>query len=91
MYVFFDLSGKALANRHQPQKTSETVAVQMEWRTPMEKIQALEDAMNDWLQHEENRWYTPSTSVVFQNISHQQYLEVSLGISHNGYVLYPDF
>jgi hypothetical protein len=67
------------------------MSLQMEWRTPLEKLKALEDGMNDWLAHEENRWFQPSTSVVLQNIQYQRYLEVTLGISHNGCVIHSFF
>ena len=53
----------------------------------MEKIDELEKCINDWLSVEENRWYQPSTSIVFQNISNQNYLEVTIGICHNRSVI----
>ena len=80
------LSTPILADIPFPQKTFENLTMQMEWRTPLEKIDALENAMNDWLSKEENRWFQPATSVVLQNIQYQRYLEVTLGIGHNGYV-----
>lgn len=42
--------------------------------------------MNAWLATEENRWFDPSTSVTLQKISFQRHLEVTMGISHNGFV-----
>ena len=83
-YFNSQLFNMFITNWRRSDKTAETVSLQVAWRTPVEKLQALEDAMNDWLQHEENRWFQPSTSVVYQNISYQRYLEVTLGVSHNG-------
>lgn len=42
--------------------------------------------MNAWLATEENRWFDPNTSVTLQKISFQRHLEVTMGISHNGFV-----
>jgi len=50
----------------------------------MEKLDALEACMNEWLQTEEHRWFEPSTSVTFQHIHYQRHLEFTLGIGHNG-------
>lgn len=56
------------------------------WKTPMEKLDALEGCMNEWLQTEEHRWFEPSTSISLQNIHYQRHLELTIGIGHNGYV-----
>lgn len=64
----------------------EGCTLQVAWRTPLEKLDALEKCMNDWLATEENRWFEPSTSVVLQNIAYQRHLEITLGIGHNGCV-----
>jgi hypothetical protein len=53
----------------------------------MEKLDALEACMNEWLQTEEHRWFEPSTSVTFQHIHYQRHLEFTMGIGHNGCVL----
>lgn len=60
--------------------------MQLEWRTPLVKLDALEKSLNEWLATEENRWFEPSTSVVLQHIEYQRFLEVTIGIGHNGYV-----
>ena len=52
----------------------------------MEKLDALEACMNEWLQTEEHRWFEPSTSITFQHIHYQRHLEFTMGIGHNGYV-----
>ena len=52
----------------------------------MEKLDALEACMNEWLQTEEHRWFEPSTSIAFQHIHYQRHLEFTMGIGHNGYV-----
>ncbi|KAF9452011.1 hypothetical protein P691DRAFT_661968 [Macrolepiota fuliginosa MF-IS2] len=66
------------------QKTFESLAMQVTWRTPLEKLDALEHCLNEWLSTEENRWYEPSTSITLQNIVYQRYLELTIGIGHNG-------
>jgi len=58
--------------------------MQVAWRTPLEKLDALEKCLNDWLATEENRWYQPMTSITFQHIVYQRYLELTIGIFHNG-------
>ena len=59
------------------------------WNTPMEKLDALEACMNEWLQTEEHRWFEPSTGVTFQHIHYQRHLEFTMGIGHNGCVPLP--
>ena len=58
--------------------------MQVAWRTPLQKLDALEKSLNTWLSTEENRWFEPSTSITLQNISYQRYLEITIGIGHNG-------
>ena len=77
LYVFFELLMPL------SQKTAENCTLYFSWKTPMEKIDELEKCINDWLSVEENRWYQPSTGIVFQNISNQNYLEVTIVIPHN--------
>ena len=59
--------------------------MKVSWKTPMEKLDALEVCMNEWLQTEERRWFEPSTSIAFQHIHYQRHLELTIGIGHNGY------
>ena len=61
--------------------------MQVAWKTPLEKLDALEQCLNDWLSTEPNRWFEPSTSVTLQKISYQRHLELTIGIGHNGYVV----
>ena len=42
-------------------KMFENLTMQVAWRTPLEKLDALEKCVNEWLQTEENRWFEPST------------------------------
>lgn len=56
------------------------------WKTPLERLDALEKALNDWLATEENRWYRPGTGVTLQHIVYQRYLTLTIGIPHNGCV-----
>lgn len=67
---------------------AEACTIQVAWRTPQAKLDALEKKLNAWLATEENRWFEPTTSVVLQNISYQRYLECTIGISHNSYVCF---
>jgi len=60
--------------------------MKVSWKTPMEKLDALEACMNEWLQTEEHRWFEPSTSIMFQHIHYQRHLELTIAIGHNGYV-----
>jgi hypothetical protein len=56
------------------------------WKTPMEKLDALEACMNEWLQTEEHRWFEPSTSIALQHVHYQRHLELTIAIGHNGCV-----
>lgn len=67
-------------------KTFENLTMQVAWRTPLAKLDALERCLNDWLAREENRWFMPSTSVTLQKIDFQRHLEITIGIGHNGCV-----
>lgn len=64
-------------------KTAENLTMQVAWRTPLAKLDALESSMNEWLSTESNRWFVPATSVTLQNIQFQKYLEFTMGIQHN--------
>ncbi|KAF7301275.1 EF-hand domain-containing protein [Mycena indigotica] len=65
-------------------KMYENLTMQVAWRTPLEKLDALEAAINKWLSTEENRWFVPSTGITFQRIEFQRYLEFTMAIGHNG-------
>jgi hypothetical protein len=67
---------------------AEACTIQVAWRTPQAKLDALEEKLNAWLVTEVNRWFEPTTSVILQNISYQRYLECTIGISHNSYVCF---
>jgi len=64
----------------------ENLTMQVAWRTPLEKLDALEKNLNSWLATEKNRWFEPNTSITFQHLDFQRYLEITIGIAHNGYV-----
>jgi hypothetical protein len=66
-----------------PQKQFENLTMQVAWKTPLAKLDALEKCMNEWLATEENRWFQPNTSVTLQHIDYQKYLELTIGIGHN--------
>lgn len=68
----------------------ENLTMQVAWRTPLAKLDMLETHLNEWLSTEENRWFEPSTSLSYSKIENQRYLEITIGIGHNGYV-FPRF
>ncbi|KAG1753685.1 Mechanosensitive ion channel-domain-containing protein [Suillus paluster] len=82
-YFNSQLFTKFITNVRRSDKMAESCTIQVTWRTPQEKLDALEQRLNTWLSTEENRWFQPTTSVVLQNISYQRYLECTIGISHN--------
>ncbi|KAG0699854.1 Mechanosensitive ion channel-domain-containing protein [Suillus ampliporus] len=82
-YFNSQLFTKFITNVRRSDKMAESCTIQVAWRTPQEKLDALEKKLNTWLSTEENRWFQPTTSVVLQNISYQRYLECTIGISHN--------
>jgi len=55
----------------------------------MEKLDALEACINEWLQTEEHRWFEPSTSISLQHVHYQRHLELTIGIGHNRCVPLP--
>ena len=71
-------------NARRSGKTFENLTMQVDWMTPLEKLDALEKCLNDWLSTEQNRWFEPSTSITLQNIAFQRYMELTIGIGHNG-------
>ncbi|KIM45923.1 hypothetical protein M413DRAFT_23733 [Hebeloma cylindrosporum] len=83
-YFNSQLFNKFILNMRRSGKTFENLTMQVVWTTPLTKLDALEKCLNDWLSTEENRWYEPSTNIVLQNISFQRYLELTIGIGHNG-------
>ncbi|TFK43314.1 Mechanosensitive ion channel-domain-containing protein [Crucibulum laeve] len=83
-YFNSQLFNKFITNVRRSGKTFENLTMQVAWRTPLEKLDALEKHLNDWLSTEENRWFEPSTNITFQHIVYQRYLELTIGIGHNG-------
>ncbi|KAF9055376.1 hypothetical protein BDZ89DRAFT_18077 [Hymenopellis radicata] len=78
-YFNSQLFTKFIAN-----KMFENCTLQIGWETPLEKLDELEQCLNEWLSTEENRWFEPATSVVLQNVKNQRHLEITLGFGHNG-------
>jgi small-conductance mechanosensitive channel len=74
-YFNSQLFTKFITNVRRSDKKAESFTIQVAWRTPQAKLDALEEKLNTWLSTEENRWFQPTTSVVLQNISYQCYLE----------------
>ncbi|KAG9317165.1 hypothetical protein JVU11DRAFT_1357 [Chiua virens] len=72
-----------ITNVRRSDKMVELLTMQVAWRTPLEKLDALEKHLNEWLATEEKRWFQPTTSIILQNISFQRHLEITITIPHN--------
>ncbi|KAJ2930224.1 hypothetical protein H1R20_g6858, partial [Candolleomyces eurysporus] len=83
-YFNSQLFAKFITNVRRSDKTTEMLTLQVAWKTPLTKLDTLEKCLNDWLATEENRWYQPKTGVTLQHIVYQRYLELTIGIPHNG-------
>ncbi|KAJ7781634.1 Mechanosensitive ion channel-domain-containing protein [Mycena metata] len=83
-YFNSQLANKFITNVRRSGKMFESVTMQVAWRTPLAKLDALEAAVNTWLSTEQNRWFVPSTSITLQHIDFQRYLEITIGFGHNG-------
>jgi hypothetical protein len=83
-YFNSQLFSKFIVNCRRSDKTAEGLTLQVAWRTPLAKLDELARVLNQWLETEPNRWFTPPTSVTLQKIEHQRYLECTIGIGHNG-------
>ena len=42
--------------------------MQVNWKTPQKKLDALEKCINHWIDNDEKRWFVPGTNVVLQRI-----------------------
>lgn len=82
-YFNSQLFNKFITNVRRSGKQFENLTMQVAWKTPTWKIDKLEELMNQWLSTESNRWFEPSTSIMFQKIEFQRYLELTMGIGHN--------
>ncbi|KAJ7067872.1 hypothetical protein C8F01DRAFT_978575 [Mycena amicta] len=83
-YFNSQLCNKFIINVRRSGKMFESLTMQVAWRTPLEKLDALDAAINKWLSTEENRWFVPSTNITLQHIDFQRYLEFTMAIGHNG-------
>ncbi|CAE6481603.1 unnamed protein product [Rhizoctonia solani] len=83
-YFNSNLFTKFITNVRRSGKQFEGLTLQVDWRTPLSKLDQLEQKMNEWLASDENRWYEPPTGVVLQHIDFQRCLELTMGIPHNG-------
>ncbi|GJJ08478.1 hypothetical protein Clacol_002696 [Clathrus columnatus] len=83
-YFNSQLFAKFITNVRRSGPTFENATFQVSWRTPLEKLDQLEQCMNEWLATEENRWFEPQTAVTLQKIDFQRSLEFTMGIGHNG-------
>ncbi|KAF8450863.1 Mechanosensitive ion channel-domain-containing protein [Boletus edulis BED1] len=82
-YFNSQLFTKFITNVRRSDKMVESLTMQVAWRTPLEKLDALEARLNEWLATEENRWFQPTTSITLQTISFQRHLELTIAIPHN--------
>ncbi|KAF9246905.1 Mechanosensitive ion channel-domain-containing protein [Melanogaster broomeanus] len=82
-YFNSQLFTKFITNVRRSDKMVESLTMQVAWRTPLDKLDALEGRLNEWLATEENRWFQPTTSITLQNIVFQRHLEVTIAIPHN--------
>ncbi|KAJ6543841.1 Mechanosensitive ion channel-domain-containing protein [Mycena capillaripes] len=83
-YFNSQLASKFIVNVRRSGKMFENLTMQVAWRTPLAKLDALEAAMNTWLSTEPNRWFVPGTGVTLQHIEFQRYLEFTMAFGHNG-------
>ncbi|KAF8706854.1 Mechanosensitive ion channel, partial [Rhizoctonia solani] len=83
-YFNSNLFTKFITNVRRSGKQFEGLTLQVDWRTPLSKLDELETKMNEWLASDDNRWYNPPTGVVLQHIDFQRCLELTMGIPHNG-------
>ncbi|KAJ7229071.1 Mechanosensitive ion channel-domain-containing protein [Mycena pura] len=83
-YFNSQLANKFITNVRRSGKMFESLTMQVAWRTPLAKLDALDAAINKWLATEENRWFVPSTNITLQHIDFQRYLEFTMAIGHNG-------
>ncbi|KAG8963319.1 hypothetical protein FRC03_003149 [Tulasnella sp. 419] len=75
---------KFINNARRSGNMFEACEMQVNWKTPLSKLDALEKLLNDWIQNDEKRWYVPGVSYVVQKIEFQRSMEVTIGIGHNG-------
>lgn len=57
--------------------------MQVHWKTSLEKLDQLVTMLNHWIDTDENRWYSGSTSWTPQKIDYQRSMEITIGIPHN--------
>ncbi|KAL1687954.1 Mechanosensitive ion channel-domain-containing protein [Schizophyllum commune] len=78
------LSTKFITNVRRSANMFENLEMQVAWDTPLSKLDELEKLLNQWLATEENRWFEPNTMVVLQHFNYQRWIEITIGIGHNG-------
>ncbi|TRM68478.1 Mechanosensitive ion channel-domain-containing protein [Schizophyllum amplum] len=83
-YFNSTLSTKFITNVRRSGNMFENLEMQVSWDTPMSKLDELEKMLNEWLATEQNRWFDPSTMIVLQHFDYQRYIELTIGIGHNG-------
>ncbi|KAG8976703.1 hypothetical protein FRB90_009050, partial [Tulasnella sp. 427] len=65
---------KFIMNARRSDKMGEVMEMQINWRTPQWKLDALEKKINEWIDSDEKRWYKPGTSIAFSKIEYQKAL-----------------
>jgi small-conductance mechanosensitive channel len=76
------LGQKFIINLRRSSNQFENATVQFGWDTPLEKLDQLEEKMNLWLQTDEQRRFEPGTACVIQSLVNQQYMEITIGMTH---------
>ncbi|KAG8992340.1 hypothetical protein FRB94_011709 [Tulasnella sp. JGI-2019a] len=85
MYYFNSiLLNKFINNARRSGNMAENLEMQVNWRTPQSKLDALEKRLNEWIDSDEKRWFKPGTSISFSKIEFQRSLYLTIGIGHNG-------
>jgi len=82
-YFNSQLFVKFITNARRSGNMVENLTMQINWRTPLDKLDALETHLNHWIEKDDNRWFSGTTSVTLQHIDYQRSLELTIGIPHN--------
>lgn len=78
------LVNKFILNARRSANMAENLELQVSWKTPTWKLEALEKRVNEWIDSDEKRWFKPGTSINFSKIDFQRALYLTIGIGHNG-------
>ncbi|KAF8343007.1 uncharacterized protein EI90DRAFT_3143512 [Cantharellus anzutake] len=82
-YFNSQLFVKFISNVRRSEKMFENLRIQVNWRTPLEKLDQLDKCINHWIETDDNRWFGGGTNCTLQRIDNQRSLEITMGIPHN--------